>query len=99
MADIKITTVTFPEGAALGEGFKHPSKYYFVCATGDRVYIHTRDRARAQKYIEDEYGGRYTLRADGREGGGGTGCRASMNSASLKGARYKSIMERQGTFK
>lgn len=52
-------------------------KYYFQNALGDYVFIRTRDRGEAQKYVDEEYGGRYTLRTWTLEKGNGSGCKAT----------------------
>lgn len=40
---------------------RKPSKYMFRNALGDYVFIKTRDRAKAQEYIDIEYEGVYRL--------------------------------------
>lgn len=64
--ELKITIV---EASAIdaydeegGFTFKHPSKYYFINAMGQAVYIHTRDMKVAVEYIKENYGGRYVVR-------------------------------------
>ena len=50
------------------DGFKSPSKWYFISALGDAVFIHCRDRITAEKYITDNYGkGFYKLRTSSIE--------------------------------
>ena len=44
--------------------FVEPSTYFFVDAMGNRNYLHTRDRALAQEYINENYGGKYTVRTN-----------------------------------
>ena len=58
---MKTTLVSYEEFTALD--FKDPSAFYIKLATGEYLFIHTRDRAAAQQYVNDEYGGRYTLRS------------------------------------
>lgn len=36
--------------------FKAPSNYYIINSLGDRVFILTRNRAKATQYITDNYG-------------------------------------------
>lgn len=58
---MKTTLVSYEEFTALD--FKDPSTFYIKLATGEYLFIHTRDRAAAHQYVNDEYGGRYTLRS------------------------------------
>lgn len=40
-----------------------PSKFYVTLATGDLLFLHTRDRLAAQRFIDSEYGkGFYTVK-------------------------------------
>ena len=40
-----------------------PSKFFVTLATGDLLFLHTRDRLAAQQYIDSEYGkGFYTVK-------------------------------------
>ena len=44
-------------------GLNQPSKFYVTLATGDLLFLHTRDRLAAQQYIDSEYGkGFYTVK-------------------------------------
>lgn len=52
-------------------------RFYFRNALGDYVFVKTRDRAKAQQYINEEYGGLYSLKTYTQESGGGTGCKAT----------------------
>lgn len=58
---MKITVVDQSELA--NDDFHAPSKYYFVNALGQAVFIHARARQDAEEYITSEYGkGFYKLR-------------------------------------
>lgn len=75
MTEIKITVVEASDIESYDEdegfSFKHPSKYYFVNAMGQYVYIHTRDMKVAVEYIKENYGGRYTVRTAKQSNGSG----------------------------
>lgn len=61
MSDVKITTLEFNDVSAFG--FEAPATYFIVNALGQYVFIHTRDRAKAQAYVDGEYGkGKYTVK-------------------------------------
>ena len=64
--EVKVTVVEASEidnySDEEGFTFKHPSKYYFVNALGQYIYIHTRDMKVAVEYIKENYDGRYTVR-------------------------------------
>lgn len=56
----KITRVKYEDTLELD--YKHPASFYIRDATGDFVYIHTRDRAASQEIIDQEYGaGKYRV--------------------------------------
>ena len=65
----KIDTTVIEDLSKLNEnGFKHPSKYYFINSLGWAVYIHTRSREVAEQYITDEYSkGFFKLRTSSLE--------------------------------
>lgn len=75
MSEIKITVVEAHEienyDEEEGFSFQHPSKYYFVNASGQYVYVHTRDRQKVVDYIKEEYGGKYTVRTAKQSKGSG----------------------------
>jgi hypothetical protein len=63
---VKITVVK--QSALEDYDFKAPSKYYFINAIGEAVFIHARVRADADKYITENYGrGFYSLRTSSLE--------------------------------
>ncbi len=58
---IKITIVPEKDSEVWDEAsesfvLNQPSKYFVQLATGDLLFIHTRDRLAAQEYIDSEYG-------------------------------------------
>ena len=58
---MKITVVEQSE--LTKDDFKAPSKYYFINALGQAVFLHARARGDAEAYIKEEYGsGFYKLR-------------------------------------
>ena len=64
-----------------------PSKYFVQLATGDLLFIHTRDRLMAQEYIDSEYGKGFYLIKQCKSGAGsgnytcvGTATRARPSS-------------------
>ena len=61
-----------------------PSKFYVTLATGDLLFLHTRDRLAAQQYIDSEYGkGFYTVKQCKQ--GSGSGEYTATGSNSRKG--------------
>ena len=57
----KITVMTYEEVSVFG--FEAPATFFIVNALGQYIFIHTRDRAKAQKYVDSEYGkGKYTVK-------------------------------------
>lgn len=61
MSNPKTTILDYDTVSAFG--FEAPATYFIVNALGEYVFIHTRDRAKAQKYIDEEYGkGKYTVK-------------------------------------
>lgn len=66
LKEIKVTIVDQSELAE--DDFKAPSKFYFVNALGEAVFIHARERYVAEQYITDNYGkGFYKLRTSSLE--------------------------------
>lgn len=53
------------------EYFKPPSLYYFINALSEAIFIHTRDRQVATKYVADHYDGKYTIRVSKTQKGSG----------------------------
>lgn len=61
MAKVKTTVVE--SEVADADGFRAPSNHYIVNAMGELVFISSRKRADAQKWVDEEYGaGKYTVR-------------------------------------
>jgi len=62
MSEVRTTVVTFEEFSDYQ--FVPPATFFIKNASGDYVFIHTRERAKAQAWIDKEYGaGRYTVNA------------------------------------
>lgn len=60
---IKVEYVS--EEDRFSDDFKPPAKFFIVDATGQGVYLHTRDRGKAQVVIDEMYGpGKYRVRAE-----------------------------------
>lgn len=68
--DIRITVVPYSE-IQENEDFRPPSSFYFVSAVGDWIFVHVRARADAIKYVKDEWGGKYDVRASRLQKGNG----------------------------
>lgn len=65
------------------EGFilNQPSKFSIQLATGDLLFIHCRNRADAQKYVDEIYGkGFYTVKQNKQGSGGGNVTCSGSNS-------------------
>ena len=63
MSDVKVTILEFDVVSAFG--FEAPATFFIVNALGQYVFIHTRDRAKAQAYVDGEYGkGKYTVKTE-----------------------------------
>lgn len=61
MTDQKITVLKYEDVTAFE--FEAPATFYIVNALGDYIFIHTRDRAKAQSYVDGEYGkGKYPVK-------------------------------------
>lgn len=75
MADLKVTIVEAHEienyNDEEGFTFQHPSKYYFVNASGQYIYVHTRDMKKVVEYIKEHYDGRYVVRTAKMSSGSG----------------------------
>jgi len=55
----------FPMSCLTDDDFIPPSAYYFLPATGDVIFLKTRDRAKAQELCDEWSGvkGKYVIRA------------------------------------
>ena len=47
-----------------------PSKFFVTLATGDLLFLHTRDRLAAQQYIDSEYGKGFYVVKQCKQGSG-----------------------------
>ncbi|MNF78505.1 hypothetical protein D3C85_1029380 [compost metagenome] len=62
MSELKITVVPFEQYSVYD--FIPPATWFIKNAMGDFVFIHTRERAKAQDWVDENYGkGRYTVNA------------------------------------
>lgn len=62
MSEVKTTIVPFEQFSAYD--FIPPATFFIKNAMGDFVFIHTRERAKAQAWVDEHYGkGRYTVNA------------------------------------
>ena len=95
--EVKVSVV-LPEQFNDPEGFKAPAKFYIVDCLGQRVYIHIRDRAKCQEFVDSEYGkGKYKVRTDANEkGSGNITARGSVNNRSRAGTNLVNIRNGQG---
>jgi hypothetical protein len=61
VSELKTTVVTFEEFSDID--FQAPSVYYFKDALGNLIFIHTRDRNKAQEYCDEYIGvkGKYKI--------------------------------------
>lgn len=68
--------------------FSHPSKFFIVDALQRRVYIHSKTREDAVKWVESEYGKKYNVRSTttGKSSGKETAF-GRINSFSRKGMK------------
>ena len=60
MTKIKTTRVTYQEFTA--ENFHRPAKYCVRTADGSYLYVHCRERGKAEEWAKVEFGGKYMLR-------------------------------------
>jgi len=60
MSEIKTTVVPFEQFSAYD--FIAPATFFIKNAMGDFIFIHTRERAKAQIWVDENYGkGRYSV--------------------------------------
>ena len=84
--EMKVTVVPFNE--TLDEYFKPPSKWFFVCATGDHIYLHTKLRSDAVAYIREDWQGKYQVRCAKADKSSGTESAVGrINSKSRQGSK------------
>lgn len=83
-------TLTFDEYHAAKEEKRLLPKFFVVNALGQYVFIKTKDRAKAQSFIDEEYGkGKYKVRSYVQDGvaSGDASCRATETRKSQ--AKYR----------
>lgn len=67
---VRVTIVSFEEFSAYD--FIPPATWFFKNSLGDYTFIHTRNRATAQAWVDEHYGkGRYTVNASKMQKGSG----------------------------
>lgn len=68
--------------------FVHPSKFFIVDALQRRVYVHSKTREDAVKWVESEYGKKYNVRSTttGKSSGKETAF-GRMNAKSRAGSK------------
>lgn len=77
---IETITLTFTEYNQAKEEKKVLPKFFYVNCLGDYVFLKTRDRAKAQAFIDEECGvGKYKVRTFTQDGAtsGDASCRAT----------------------
>jgi len=87
---IETITLSFDEYQQAKEEKKILSKYFYVNCLGEYVFIKTRDRAKAQAFIDEECGkGKYTARSHLQDGAASADatCRATETRKSQ--AKYR----------
>jgi len=63
-------------------------KFYVVDALGSYVFLHTRNRQKAQEYVDKEYSGRYSVRTWVQDAENGSlSCKATDTRKSQAGFR------------
>lgn len=88
--EIKITTIEV--SMMEDEDFKAPSKFYFINALGQAVFIHCRDRKVAEEYIKNNYGtGFYKLRTTSLEKSSGEHTATGSNTRKCFSSRLKGL--------
>lgn len=71
MSDVKVTVVSFDQFSAYD--FLAPATWFIKNAMGEFLFIHTRERAKAQEWVDENYGkGRYTVNASKIQKGKGS---------------------------
>lgn len=62
MTQIRTTVVSYKDFTSMD--FVPPATYFIQNALGDYVFMHTWDRAKAQDFVDEEYGkGKYKVKA------------------------------------
>ena len=85
---VKTTVVSFEQFSAWD--FLPPATFFIKNALGEFIYIHTRERAKAQAWVDDNYGkGRYTVNASKIQKGKALGedSRPAFGVATRKGQK------------
>ena len=69
-----------------------PSKFFVTLATGDLLFLHTRDRLAAQQYIDSEYGkGFYVVKQCKQGRGSGEYTCTGVNTRKCFSPRLKGL--------
>ena len=72
MVEQKITVLNYEQVSEFG--FEAPATFFILNAMGEYIFIHTRDRAKAQAWVDSEYGrGKYTVNTAKMAQNGGSG--------------------------
>jgi len=81
---LKTTVVTFEQYTALD--FNPPATFFIMNALGEYIFIHTRERLKAQTWVDEHYGkGQYTVKASKlQRGKGDVTCRGSQTKRGQK---------------
>lgn len=67
---VKTTVISFEQFSAYD--FVPPATFFIRNALGEYIFIHTRERAKAQAWVDENYGkGRYTVNASKMQKGKG----------------------------
>lgn len=78
--NLETLILSFQEYLDAKDNKKILPKYFIVDAMGNYVFIRTRDRSKAQSFVNEEYGeGKYTIRTQTQDGAasGDATCRAT----------------------
>jgi hypothetical protein len=68
--NVKTTNISFEQFSAYD--FVPPATFFIRNALGEYIFIHTRERAKAQAWVDENYGkGRYTVNASKMQKGKG----------------------------
>lgn len=81
---VRVTVVTFAEFSQYD--FIPPATWFFKNSLGEYTFIHTRNRATAQDWVDEHYGkGRYTVNASKmQKGKGDVTCRGTATRKGQK---------------
>ncbi len=84
MSEVKVTMVSYAEFSTYD--FNPPATFFIKNAMGDYVFIHTRERSKAQAWVDENYGaGRYTVNSSKiQKGKGDLTCRGTATRRGQK---------------